>query len=109
MTSMAEFGPKRRNPAMILSRTASVNFKGMRRRTELGRQPKLMADKPVALVRLWIEYLSKPGEVLDAFCSSGACAEAGLGIGRIVVAVEADEAQYKAIDARLLRLVQARG
>ena len=66
---------------------------------------RITVEKPVALSVLWIEYLSKPGEVLDAFCGSGACTEAALSIGRNVVAMETDEAQCKAIEARLLRLV----
>ncbi len=44
-----------------------------------------------------------------AHTSVRACAEAALGIGRTVVAVEADEALCKAIEARLLRLVGAEG
>ena len=68
------------------------------------------AEKPTALLRLWIKYLSKPGDwVLDAFSGSGACAEAALDIGRNVVAVEAEEAQAKAIQARLLRLTKVEG
>ncbi len=63
----------------------------------------------MALLGLWIEYLSKPGEVLDAFCGSGDCAEAAIGIGWNAVAVEPNEALCKAIEARLLRLVQAEG
>ncbi len=66
------------------------------------------AEKPLALLRTWIEYHSSPGDwVLDAFSGSGACAEAAIQIGRNVVAVEAEEAQCKAIEARLLRRVNA--
>ena len=63
------------------------------------------AEKPVSLLRLWVEYFSKPGDwILDAFSGSGACAEAAITSGRNVVAVEAEEAQCKAIEARLLRV-----
>ena len=68
------------------------------------------AEKPVPLLRLWVEYFSKAGDwVLDAFAGSGACAEAAIRIGRNAVAGEAEEAQCKAIEARLLRVTNNGG
>jgi len=49
-------------------------------------------EKPVDLLKTYIEASSKPGElVLDPFCGSGSTGEAALSLGRRFVGVEIDK------------------
>ena len=63
-----------------------------------------MAQKPLSLTSLWVEWGSRPGDwVLDAFAGTGTVTVAALALGRNACAVEQDPAQAHQIEARVLR------
>lgn len=50
-----------------------------------------LAQKPVGLLSLWVQWASKPGDwVLDAFAGTGATTIATFQLGRNACAVELD-------------------
>jgi len=63
-----------------------------------------LAQKPLALTRLWVGWASRPGDwVLDAFAGTGTATVAALGLGRNACAVEQDPALVHQVEARVLR------
>lgn len=63
-----------------------------------------LAQKPVALNALWIQWASKPGDwVLDAFAGTGTATVAALQLGRNACAVESDLSLTHQIQARLIK------
>ena len=63
-----------------------------------------LAQKPVSLVSLWVEWGSRPGDwVMDAFAGTGTTAVAALKRGRNACAVELGPALARQIEARILQ------
>ncbi len=63
-----------------------------------------LAQKPLALTSLWVDWGSRPGDwVLDAFAGTGTVTVAALRLGRNACAVELDPALAHQIEARVLR------
>ena len=63
-----------------------------------------VAQKPLALTSLWVDWASCPGDwVLDAFAGTGTALVAALRLGRNACAVEKDPALAHQIEARILQ------
>jgi len=61
-------------------------------------------QKPVSVLKVWISYLSKPGDtILDPFCGSGSTLIAALELGRKAIGIEIDEDYCRSAVARLKR------